>query len=309
MTIEKCRLKLECRLKPEKRLSDGICSDGISNIFLPARDVAAGRDIQSVPVGEVAMVQINNPLNNSFFRVDFGDFIADLSDGDNVAGNEPPLFVGDNFENRRNAADAVGGKVAAAVRDEAVVVKFDGASNVRPLPEYDIRAGIDGEPRKLDDVAPVFPIEDFGIERQVFSLFPFRAAVEHHNDDVGFLFGFPNQFFEFGVIVQFDGGKVGGEGDEAVSHAVFLQDGGFKPVFDARIFDVQFVKVACRCRDALRAEAVAVVVCEAEVVESRVGKVLPVCGGRSECIAYFGGLHIFSAYRLRQTAYLQGCRR
>lgn len=155
------------------------------------------------------MVQINNPLNNSFFRVDFGDFIADLSDGDNVAGNEPPLFVGDNFENRRNAADAVGGKVAAAVRDEAVVVKFDGASNVRPLPEYDIRAGIDGEPRKLDDVAPVFPIEDFGIERQVFSLFPFRAAVEHHNDDVGFLFGFPNQFFEFGVIVQFDGGKVG----------------------------------------------------------------------------------------------------
>lgn len=80
------------------------------------------------------MVQINNPLNNSFFRVDFGGFIADLSDGDNVAGNEPPLFVGDNFENRRNAADAVGGKVAAAVRDEAVAVKFDGASDVRPCP-------------------------------------------------------------------------------------------------------------------------------------------------------------------------------
>ncbi|MCL5864074.1 hypothetical protein [Neisseria meningitidis] len=34
---------------------------------------------------------------------------------------------------------------------------------MRPLPEYDIRAGIDGKPCKLNDVAPVFPIEDFGI--------------------------------------------------------------------------------------------------------------------------------------------------
>ncbi|WP_411980778.1 hypothetical protein, partial [Streptococcus pneumoniae] len=68
------------------------------------------------------------------------------------------------------------------------------------------------------------------------------------NDDVGFLFGFGNQFSNFGIIVQFDGGKVGGEGDEAVSYAVFLQDGGFKPVFDARIFDVQFVKVRPLCR-------------------------------------------------------------
>lgn len=248
MTIEKCRLK------PGKRLSDGICPDGISNIFLPARDAAVGRDIQSVPLGEIAAVQINNPPDNGFLGVDFGDFIADLSDGDNVTGNEPPLFVGDNFENRRDAADAggvdcaVGGKVAAAVGDEAVAVKFDGASNVRPLPEYDIRAGIDGKPCKLDDVAPVFPIEDFGIERQVFRLFPFRAAVEHYNDDVGFLFGFGNQFSNFGIIVQFDGGKVGGEGDEAGSYAVFLQDGGFKPVFDARIFDVQFVKVRPLCR-------------------------------------------------------------
>lgn len=102
------------------------------------------------------MVQINNPLNNSFFRVDFGDFIADLSDGDNVAGNEPPLFVGDNFENRRNAADAVGGKVAAAVRDEAVVVKFDGASNVRPLPEYDIRAPESTASRANSTTLPLF---------------------------------------------------------------------------------------------------------------------------------------------------------
>lgn len=56
----------KCRLKPEKRLSDDICPDGISNIFLPARDVAVGRDIQPVPVGEVAAVQINNPPDNGF---------------------------------------------------------------------------------------------------------------------------------------------------------------------------------------------------------------------------------------------------
>ncbi|MCI4078012.1 hypothetical protein MM809_35485, partial [Klebsiella pneumoniae] len=102
-----------------------------------------------------------------------------LGNRDDGSGNKFTLFVGDDFENGGDAADAggvdcaVGGKIAAAVGDEAVAVKFDGACNVRPLPEYDIRAGIDGKPRKLNDVAPVFPIEDFGIERQVFRLFPF----------------------------------------------------------------------------------------------------------------------------------------
>ncbi|WP_170314438.1 hypothetical protein [Neisseria polysaccharea] len=37
MTIEKCRLKLECRLKPEKRLSDGICSRYFQRILTSFR--------------------------------------------------------------------------------------------------------------------------------------------------------------------------------------------------------------------------------------------------------------------------------
>ena len=96
------------------------------------------------------MVQINNPLNNGFFRVDFGSFVAGLGNRDDGSGNKFALFVRNNFENGRNAADSfivgcsVGGKAAAAVRDKAVFVKFDGACYARHLSEYDIRAGIKG---------------------------------------------------------------------------------------------------------------------------------------------------------------------
>ncbi len=155
----------------EKELSRRHLFGRYFNIFSAKRVMLPSGGHPAFPLG-VAAVQINNrpiTVSGSILGI-----LCRLGYGDDSSINLPILLViilKIAIPLMPEVLIAPWWQSYRRCKDEAVAVKFDARANVRPYrpaSPRNRRQAITGARRRC----PVFPIEDFGIERQVFRLFP-----------------------------------------------------------------------------------------------------------------------------------------